>query len=197
MGGSRDGVYREVCKLVRGVRDDLFNQLRSALSRETLLVGRGSMLLWQNRSHEIEQLFVYAYHHPESDARDRPLIVRAAINCFSVVCAKSQLQRARWPAVFCDSWHCEITTLPNELAAFGPAIASFVHSHEAEDPRLVKAPPYPSIWWPTTLGLSSYTWTKSAWLLAGTYEHRRNTALAARVASRTARAEHNNDTGKA
>lgn len=96
---------------------------------------------WVDRQQRLNYVYVYAHTAPDDLVPERPLVLRLGINKGAGVGAMTR--REKGCRGFNQSWHFELTVLPEEIIDFLPWIISLVKSYDSNSAPFVPEPPHP------------------------------------------------------
>lgn len=119
------------------------------------------MASWINDKQQLNYMLVYAHTAPDESVPKRPLILRVALNKGAGVVASSRWRKD------CrglnQSWHFELTLLPEEILDFLPWTVNLVKSYSQCSPLFVSTPPHPFNSPMSHALLLHDAWTQKAW----------------------------------
>jgi hypothetical protein len=135
-------------------------QVPVSITSENSSASNPSMAYWVDQQQRLNYVRIYAHTAPDELVPDRPFVLRLAINKSADSAATAR--RERGSQGLNQSWHFELTLLPEEVLAFQPWIVSLVQSYEKGSTSFVQEPPYPLEFKTSSTLLSQHAWTRSA-----------------------------------
>ncbi|WP_250122272.1 hypothetical protein [Chroococcidiopsis sp. CCMEE 29] len=157
----------EAIRIVSQLRREFYSLFATAMEMPVSITNgssyasNSSMASWIDRRRQLNYVCVYAHTAPDELVPERPFILRVAINKGAgVIVAAKREKDCRG---FNQSWHFELTLLPEEILDFLPWIVSFVKSHEKCSTSFVLEPPHPFDFKMSNVLLFHEAWTQKAW----------------------------------
>ncbi|MGH8001057.1 MAG: hypothetical protein ACREPR_16925 [Brasilonema sp.] len=140
------------------------------ITKDNSSASHRSMAFWIDDRQQLNYLLVYAHTAPDESVPKRPFLLRVAVNKGAGIVATSRWRKD------CrglnQSWHFELTLLPEEILDFLPWIVSLVKSHNQCSALFVKTPPHPFHFQMSHALLLDDAWTQKAW------QHRTDKSIA-------------------
>lgn len=134
-------------RLVSQLRQEFYSRFATAMTIPVHITSGNSYASnlatasWLDRHQRLNYVYVYAHTAPDELIPDRPLTLRVAINKGAGIGVMSR--RGKGCQGFNQSWHFELTALPEEILDFLPWIVNLVKSCDDHSASLVPEPPHP------------------------------------------------------
>ncbi len=137
------------------------SQVPVSISRDNHSTSYRSMASWIDKRQQLNYLLVYPYIAPDALVPKRPFILKIAINR-----GAGSLVNAKWRKN-CrgvnQSWHFELTLLPEEILDFLPWIVSLIESQDNDSGLGRETPPHPLKFKLPEVDSVQEAWTEKAW----------------------------------
>lgn len=157
----------EAMRIISQLRREFYSLFATAMevpvsiSNSNSYASNPSMACWIDNKQKLNYVCVYAHTAPDVLVPERPFILRMAVNKGAGVVADAK--REKDCRGFNNSWHFELTLLPEEILDFLPWIVSLVKSHNKGSASFVLEPPHPFDFKKSNLPLFHNAWTQKAW----------------------------------
>ena len=137
------------------------SQVPVNISRDNHSTSYRSMASWIDNRQQLNYLLVYPYIAPDTLVPKRPFILKIAINR-----GAGSMVNAKWRKN-CrgvnQSWHFELTLLPEEILDFLPWVVSLIESQDNDSALERETPPHPLKLPRPEVDLGQNAWTQKAW----------------------------------
>lgn len=120
-----------------------------------------SMASWMDNRQRLNYVCIYAHTAPDNLVPERPFILRVATNKGAGMLLAAR--RGKDCRGLNQSWHFELTLLPEEILDFLPWIVNLVKSHDKGSASFVQEPPHPFNFKTSNELLFHAVWTQQAW----------------------------------
>jgi hypothetical protein len=155
----------EAIRFVSQLRKNFYSLLATEMAVPVTLIRDNSsasgrfLAFWPDERFQLNYLLVYAHTSPDQLMPERPLILRVALNI-----GADPPQTSKWakaPQGLNNSWHFQLTLLPEEILDFPDWIVSVIDSCGQSFDSFVKTSPYP-LATETPTGDGFDVWTQQA-----------------------------------
>lgn len=119
-----------------------------------------SIASWVDGRQRLNCVYVYAHTAPDNLVPERPFILRVTTN--KGVGIITTTRRGKDCRELNQSWHLELTLLPEEILDFLPWIVGLVKSYDQGSTSFVQEPPHPFSRMSNALSFHDL-WTQNAW----------------------------------
>jgi hypothetical protein len=157
----------EAIRIVSQLRREFYSLFATAMempvsiTNSNLYASNSSMASWIDPRRQLNYVCIYAHTAPDELVPERPFILRVAVNKGAgVIVAAKREKDCRG---LNQSWHFELTLLPEEILDFLPWIVSLVKSHDKCSASFVLEPPHPFDFKMSNVMLYHEVWTQKAW----------------------------------
>ena len=157
----------EAIRIVSQLRGEFYSLLATAmkvpvsLTQDNSSASHRSMASWIDDRQRLNYVLVYAHTAPDALVPERPFILRVAVNKGAGLVVNPK--RRKDYRELNQSWHFELTLLPEEILDFLPWIVSLVKSHDKCSASFVQTPPHPFNFKISHVLLLHNAWTEKAW----------------------------------
>ena len=120
-----------------------------------------SMASWIDNQQQLNYVLVYPYIAPDALVPKRPFILKLGINQ-----GAGSLGKTKWRKDcrgLNQSWHFELTVLPEEILDFLPWVVGLIKSQDNDSPLGRETPPHPLQFKLPEVKLRQNAWTQKAW----------------------------------
>lgn len=157
----------ETIRIVAQLRREFYTLLAAtiqvpvSISKDNPSTSCRSMASWIDDRQRLNYVLVYAYIAPDALVPKRPFILRVAVNK-----GAGLVMNPKWRKDcrgLNQSWHFELTLLPEEILDFLPWIVSLIESHGNYSASVVEIPPHPLNFKMSHVALLQDAWTQKAW----------------------------------
>lgn len=100
-----------------------------------------SMVFWNDSQQRLNYVYIYAHTAPDELVPERPFVLRVAIN--KSAGTPITANRGKGCRGINQSWHFELTLLPEEILDFLPWTVGLIKSYDSSFAFLVPDPPHP------------------------------------------------------
>lgn len=161
----------EAIRIVSQLRHEFYALFAAAMKAPvTITTGNPSMgnppiASWIDDRQRLNYLRVYVYTAPDELIPQRPFILRVSVNK-----GGGMSTAAKWRKDcqgLNQSWHFELTLLPEEILDFVPWTVSLIRSHNQGSTPLVQEPPHPFEFKMPREFLFNDAWTQKARQFSG------------------------------
>ena len=123
------------------------------------------VVFWYDQAGWLNTAQLVTYLAPTDQHPERPLIVRAALNFFSVPALDFLPAHVgpEEPSAERRGWSLELSALPEEIGRLIPWIVGFSAAQAAGDAGLIEEPPLACRFSPCMILECRYAWTQRAW----------------------------------
>jgi hypothetical protein len=135
-------------------------QVPVSITNESSSASNPSMAYWVDHQQRLNYVRIYAHTAPDELVPERPFVLRLAVN--KSVDSAATVRRERGSQGLNQSWHFELTLLPEEVLDFLPWIVSLIQSNEKGSTSFVQEPPHPLEFKASSTLLCQNAWTRSA-----------------------------------
>lgn len=132
-----------------------------SITNENSYASNPSMASWVDDRQKLNYVYIYAHIAPDESVSERPFILRLAVNKGAGVVAAAK--REKDCRGLNQSWHFELTLLPEEILDFLPWLVSLVKSRDKGSASFVIEPPHPFDFKTSNVVLGHNAWTQKAW----------------------------------
>lgn len=123
--------------------------------------GNPSMASWMDGRQRLNCVYVYAHTAPDDLVPERPFILRVTTNKGAGMIPATR--RGKDCRGLNQSWHIELTLLPEEILDFLPWIVGLVKAHDKGSTSFVQEPPHPVNFKMSDVLSFHDLWTQKAW----------------------------------
>ena len=161
----------EAIRIVSQLRHEFYSLFAAAMKVPvTITTGNPSMgnlpmASWIDDRQRLNYMRIYVYTAPDELIPQRPFILRVSVNK-----GGGMVTAAKWrkdAQGVNQSWHFELTLLPEEILDFLPWTVSLIKSHDRGYPPFVQEPPHPFDFQMVNNPLFNDAWTQQARKFAG------------------------------
>lgn len=155
----------EAIRLVSQLRHEFYSLFAAAMNAPVNISNGNSytsnlaMVSWVDSRQRLNYVRVYAHTAPDELVRERPLILRIAVNKGAGILTMTK--REKGCQGLNQSWNFELTLLPEEILDFLPWIVSLTKSYDNGSASFIPEPPYP-LEFKASNALSNNAWTRKA-----------------------------------
>lgn len=100
-----------------------------------------AMAFWVDDQQRLNYIRVYAHTAPDVLVPERPFVLRVSVNKGAGVPLTTK--QAKGCRGHNQSWHFDLTVLPEELLEFVPWVVSLIKAQEKRSAAAAQVPPYP------------------------------------------------------
>lgn len=137
----------ETIRIVSQLRKEFYSLFAAAMKVSVSIttsnpsIGNPPIVSWIDERERLNYLRIYVYTAPDELIPERPFILRVSVNKGGGISTSTRWKRN------CQglnqTWHFELTLLPEEILDFLPWIVSLVQSHNKSCTSFLQEPPHP------------------------------------------------------
>ncbi|NJP09422.1 MAG: hypothetical protein HC866_08005 [Leptolyngbyaceae cyanobacterium RU_5_1] len=137
----------ETIRIISQLRQEFYSLFATAMEVPVKITNRNSfagnlsIASWVDSQQQLNYICIFAHTAPDELVPRRPLTLRLAVNKGGDVDAI--VRQKKVGQELNQSWHFELTVLPEEILDFLPWIVSLIETYDTDSVSLVPEPPHP------------------------------------------------------